>query len=128
MLIWLSADLLSGFNERVCLQRLKVMKRKGNQEEPRRGAGPKPGKTGWKSESGGASTGVWECGSCDYGLVFTVFVVASSEVVPCPATKKLWSYMLRYMRPAISAALGPKVGRPPSRKITTTTRPMLVFA
>ena len=30
--------------------------------------------------------------------------------------------------PAISAALGPNVGRPPCRKMTTTTRPMLVFA
>src|ERR1019366_6702056 len=34
--------------------------------------------------------------------------------------KNSWSYRLRYMWPASSAALGPKVGRPPSRKMTVT--------
>jgi hypothetical protein len=104
-------------------ERLKVIKRKGYHEEPEGRAGPKPGKRCIEIGTRGRDDEV-----CDYGFVLTVFVVASSEGVPCPATKKLWSYMLRYMRPAISAALGPKVGRPPSRKITTTTRPMLVFA
>src|SRR5579872_4325547 len=66
--------------------------------------------------------------SRDYGFVFTGFAVAVSDGRVGPAMKKLWSYMLRYMRPAISAAFGPNVGRPPSRKITTTTRPMLVLA
>jgi len=63
-----------------------------------------------------------------YGVVMTVFTAAASEGKPCVAMKKLWSYILRYMRPAISAALGPKVGRPPCRKTTTTTRPTLVLA
>jgi hypothetical protein len=76
--------------------------------------------------AGAASSGKNLCHS--YGFVVTVFIVASSDGVPWPATKKLWSYMLRYMRPAISAALGPKVGRPPCRKTTTTTRPTLVLA
>jgi hypothetical protein len=66
------------------------------------------------------------CGT--YGVVLTVFTTAESEGKPWVAMKKLWSYMLRYMRPAISAALGPKVGRPPCRKTTTTTRPTLVLA
>src|SRR5215831_3106711 len=44
------------------------------------------------------------------------------------ATKKLWSYKLRYIRPAISAALGPNVGRPPWRNTTVTMRPTSVFA
>src|SRR5271155_2274155 len=53
----------------------------------------------------------------------------SPGVVPLErATKKLWSYKLRYMRPAISAALGPKVACPPCRKTTVTMRPMSVFA
>jgi hypothetical protein len=67
-------------------------------------------------------------GGIIYGVVLTGFTAAESEGQPWVATKKLWSYMLRYMRPAISAALGPNVGRPPCKKTTTTTRPMLVLA
>jgi hypothetical protein len=62
-----------------------------------------------------------------YGVVLTVFTAASAGK-PWAAMKKLWSYMLRYMRPVISAALGPKVGRPPCKNTTTTTRPTLVLA
>lgn len=58
----------------------------------------------------------------------TGFRSTASGDIPWPAMKKLWSYMSRYMRPEISAAFGPKVGRPPSRNTTTTMRPILVFA
>src|ERR1035437_5802158 len=63
-----------------------------------------------------------------YGVGLTFFTAAESEGQPWVAMKKLWSYMLRYIRPVISADLGPKVGRPRCKKTTTTTRPTLVLA
>src|SRR5882724_591311 len=49
------------------------------------------------------------CYSCGVVGPLTFSMVASGVggVASDRATKKLWSYRLRYMRPAISAALGP---------------------
>src|SRR5438270_6153584 len=44
------------------------------------------------------------------------------------AAKKSWSYRLRYITPASSAAFGPNVGRPPCRNTTVTILPYWVFA